>query len=239
MHRDHCLMVLGMHRSGTSALTGVLRQSGLYLGAALDSAIPLNPTGLQEAPSVLHMHEDLLNANGGCWHAPPDRVTWGKLHCAVRDLFIESRIGTGLWGFKDPRTLLVIDGWIEVLPRWSAIGIFRAPQAVTRSLMARNGLEEAACHRLWHAYNSRLLRLHRLYDIPLIAFRSDAQCDPGRYRPGPDRYGADPGHRAAGRGHSQPRQRGGRGQRSGRPVGALAGFAGRGPCRGMSGSIPR
>ncbi|WP_418595848.1 hypothetical protein [Ponticoccus sp. (in: a-proteobacteria)] len=176
MHRDHCLMVLGMHRSGTSALTGVLRQSGLYLGAALDSAIPLNPTGLQEAPSVLHMHEDLLNANGGCWHAPPDRVTWGKLHCAVRDLFIESRIGTGLWGFKDPRTLLVIDGWIEVLPRWSAIGIFRAPQAVTRSLMARNGLEEAACHRLWHAYNSRLLRLHRLYDIPLIAFRSDAQA---------------------------------------------------------------
>lgn len=168
-------MVLGMHRSGTSALTGVLRQSGLYLGAALDAPIARNPTGLQEPAAVLHMHEDLLNANGGCWHAPPDQVTWDKLHCAVRDLFIESRQGTGLWGFKDPRTLLVIDGWIEVLPHWSAVGIFRAPQAVARSLMARNGLEEEACYRLWEAYNTRLLQLHRLYNIPLVEFRSDTE----------------------------------------------------------------
>ena len=90
-------MVLGMHRSGTSVLMGTLRDAGVYIGQVLGHSIEGNRKGLQEAPAVLYMHENLLGANGGSWHAPPETVTWRKLHRTVRDLFVESRAHQPLW----------------------------------------------------------------------------------------------------------------------------------------------
>lgn len=116
MDLNRCIAILGAHRSGTSALAGSLKRAGLYLGGVLDSGFELNPTGLQEPPAVLFMQEHLLEVNGGSWHEPPSDVVWGRLHRAVRDLFIESRFGQSVWGFKDPRTLLTLDGWYEALP---------------------------------------------------------------------------------------------------------------------------
>ena len=168
-----CVMILGMHRSGTSMLAGTLRQAGLDLGRVYDTPFALNPTGLQEPEALIHMHENLLEANGGAWHDPPERVVWGKLHRAVRDLFIESRAGRPLWGFKEPRTLLVAEGWIEALPDWTAVGIFRHPAEVAASIAARNGFPLAQGLALWSAYNRRLLALHRTHGVPLVEFSAD------------------------------------------------------------------
>lgn len=74
--KSQCVIVLGMHRSGTSTLSGTLLEVGLHLGSVLDSKFARNPKGLQEAPSILFMHENLLGANGGSWHQPPDQIEW-------------------------------------------------------------------------------------------------------------------------------------------------------------------
>lgn len=157
-------------------LAGTLRQAGIYMGRVLDNPFALNPTGLQEPEALIWMHENLLEANGGAWHEPPAQVTWGKLHKAVRDLFIESRHGQPLWAFKEPRTLLVADGWIEALPDWTAVGIFRHPAEVAESMVKRNGFDMEKGLALWGIYNQRLLDLHRRHGFPIVEFTSD----PGR-----------------------------------------------------------
>ncbi len=164
-----------MHRSGTSALTGVLRQAGLYLGEVLDQGFTHNRSGLQEAASILYMHNDLLQKNGGDWFDPPEQVEWGKLHLAVRDLFIESRRGQPLWGFKDPRTVLVLQGWLDVLPAAKLVGVFRHPLEVARSLNARNGMAIEAGVQLWETYNRRLLDWYQQRPFPLIDFSASEE----------------------------------------------------------------
>jgi hypothetical protein len=58
----------------------------------------------------------------------------------VRDLFIESRHGRPLRGFKDPRLLLCLEGWRQALPSLEPVGVFRHPAAVARSLLERDGV---------------------------------------------------------------------------------------------------
>ncbi|MEL6544386.1 MAG: sulfotransferase family protein [Myxococcota bacterium] len=165
--------ILGMHRSGTSALSGSLRDAGLYLGGVLDRSIEGNQKGLQEAPSVLFMHEDLLRVNGGSWHEPPEAIEWQALHESVRDLFIESRRAHSPWGFKDPRTLLVFDGWSRALPELQAVGIFRHPAEVAASLHARNEFPIEKGLALWEHYNLRLFALQDHLEFPLLEFVDD------------------------------------------------------------------
>jgi len=168
------IVVLGMHRSGTSTVAGTLGQAGVHLGETLDSPINLNPRGLHEPPALIFMHEDLLRHNGGSWDAPPREIRWARLHKAVRDLFIESRSGQPIWGFKEPRTLLVLEGWLEALPDLRAVGVFRHPSAVARSLAGRNGFNIGKGLALWLPYNRRLLAFHAELGFPVLEFTADA-----------------------------------------------------------------
>lgn len=171
--KSRAVVVLGMHRSGTSALCGSLKEAGLYLGNVLDQSILSNRKGLQEAPSILFMHEDLMRSNGGSWDNPPSTIVWGKLHESVRDLFIESRLDRPLWGFKDPRTLFTLAGWLNAWPNLQTVGIFRHPGAVASSLQQRNGFSVAKGLHIWTAYNQKLLDWSQELDLPLIEFSPD------------------------------------------------------------------
>lgn len=172
-----CVFILGMHRSGTSALAGSLHQAGLSLGHVLNHGFELNPKGLWEPPALIYMHEALLEANGGSWQNPPqDPVIWGKLHYAVRDLFIEAHKADRLWGFKEPRTLLVLDGWLGTIRDWTAVGIFRHPSEVAQSLQARNGISLAQGFALWTAYNQRMFELYQRQSFPLIEYTADGRA---------------------------------------------------------------
>lgn len=170
------IAILGMHRSGTSTLAGTLRAAGVYLGDVLDNGFPLNPKGLQEPPSILYMHEDLLNKNGGFWHEPPPAIVWHRLHKAIRDLFIESRQSQPIWAFKDPRTLMTIEGWFEQLPDLQLAAIFRHPAEVAMSIHKRNEFDLSKCFNIWRIYNEKLLALHAQRDCPTVEFVGDNQA---------------------------------------------------------------
>lgn len=172
--QSRCVMILGMHRSGTSSFAGSLEEAGLPLGNVLNEGIPnYNPKGYKEPEAIVYMHDNLLQANGGSWHSPPDHVKWGKLHTSVRDLFIESRAHMPLWGFKEPRTLIAFDGWVDVLDNWSAIGVFRNPVEAARSLNTRNSnFSLDRCFKLWIRYNESLLKIYEKHRIPMIEFSS-------------------------------------------------------------------
>lgn len=165
-----------MHRSGTSCLAGTLEEAGLHLGTVITEA-PHNAKGNRENKLIMDLQEDVLVHSGGAWDVPPARLRWTDEHRRRRDAIIAS-YGGGSWGFKDPRTLLTLDFWLEALGSVDFVGTFRHPRLVAESLLARNGGELERWLSLWAAYNERMLALHERSPFPIVRF----DVDPADYR---------------------------------------------------------
>ena len=171
------VLILGMHRSGTSCLAGALQEAGLYLGNVNEKA-PHNAKGNRENRVIMVLHDKLLAASGGSWDAPPASVTWSSEHVAARDALIAHYPVDRPWGFKDPRTLLSLEGWLAALPLTRCVGTFRHPLAVAQSLAARNCFPQHKSLDLWLNYNRQLLRFQKKMRFDMIDFDWPAE----RYR---------------------------------------------------------
>lgn len=177
------ITILGMHRSGTSALAGSLEAAGLALGDVRSEGGDSNQKGHREPGELIKLHEDVLITSGGAWHLAPRQVRWTAEQRERRDAFISSRLGLPVWGWKEPRTLLVIEGWLEALPDLEMVGTFRHPLVVARSLQRRHGGDTPEMWLdLWHAYNLRLLALVQERGVPLIDFDLPAEAYQRRLR---------------------------------------------------------
>ncbi|MEI9849743.1 MAG: asparagine synthase-related protein [Sphingomonas sp.] len=172
MHASAALslvLILGMHRSGTSCLAGALEQCGLFLGEVRRTGTH-NPKGYFEPAALVRVHDRILALNGGSWHRPPRRVPVhpgleAPLSAAVRTLATRTPCG-----IKDPR-LLLIDGWEDAAgASVRCVGTFRHPMAVAASLQRRNGMGAGDALDLWLEYNRRLVERHRRRPFPLIAY---------------------------------------------------------------------
>lgn len=172
MEAPRVICVLGMHRSGTSCLAGTLEQGGLLLGD-VQTHNAANLRGNRESPRIMALHDALLQANGFAWDSPPppgQALIWNDACRRERDAIIAQFASRPTWGFKDPRTLLAVAGWREALPALQAVGIFRHPLAVARSLQARGDMPPDRALELWLAYNRRLLDEWRATRLPVLSF---------------------------------------------------------------------
>lgn len=116
------VVVVGMHRSGTSVLTRGLKAAGLHLGdRLLPVGPPDNPKGYWEDTEVLRVNEILLNQMG-CdeqslrWFNEDDieRVVTAKLRDHAKCIVEERLSHTGKWAFKDPRTARLLPFWRSI-----------------------------------------------------------------------------------------------------------------------------
>lgn len=163
------IAVLGMHRSGTSCLTGSLQEAGLELGD-YHAWNPYNLKGNRENQGIVDLHDRILADNQGAWDRPPGQVVWSPSHIEQARALLASYADYPVLGFKDPRTLLVLDGWKALVPGLELVGIFRHPDAVARSLARRSGMDRHTAMALWLAYNQRLYREFRRQAFPLLCF---------------------------------------------------------------------
>src|SRR5512132_1949060 len=72
--RDDVVCIVGMHRSGTSLIAQILKQSGLYLGSEdnlLGSNVG-NPDGHFEHLGFIELNDAILKHLGGSWEFPPE-----------------------------------------------------------------------------------------------------------------------------------------------------------------------
>ena len=174
VHTPPCVIVLGMHRSGTSLLTGSLEAAGLYLGEANNEA-PYNRKGNKENEAIRDLNDALLEGRGAAWDRPPNgQIRWDRAgEARGRALIDPYRRAARPWGFKDPRTVWTVEGWLRLLPRARLIGVFRHPSLVVRSLVARDGrvgMDPDAALGIWCAYNAELIRLQRKHAFPMLHF---------------------------------------------------------------------
>jgi hypothetical protein len=163
MQTSRAVLVLGMHRSGTSALARGLQMLGVYLGNDFLCVKPDNPTGYWEDRNIYEINERLLSVLGVKWEdvALIDDARWQRpeVH-ALLDQAVEylraNFIDHGLWGFKDPRTLPLLPFWHSVLSRLevdeSYLVMIRNPRSVSSSLIQRQGMDAATAHLLWLVY---------------------------------------------------------------------------------------
>ena len=110
---------------------------------------------------------------GGSWDQPPQSVHWSPVHQALRDEIIARFQDHPVWGFKDPRSLFCLEGWLDALPELQLVAIVRHPESVARSLQARNGFSMEQGLELWLHYNRRLQRWLDQQQVPLLHFDDD------------------------------------------------------------------
>jgi len=158
--RPCCILVLGMHRSGTSALTRVLNLLGCALPGELLGANPSNPTGHWESRRALEIDDALLHGLGREWddlRAMPTDWLGSAAASAARERiaqFVRDEAASmPLWALKEPRLCLLAPLWMEVL---DALGTdvrvivpMRDPAEVAASLFRRDATPPAASHLLW------------------------------------------------------------------------------------------
>lgn len=155
------LIILGMHRSGTSALTGALSLAGADPGPSLiPPSKEINPKGFWEHREIVSINERLLYALGAAWHddRPLPEEWWlrpeisgfrERLIAVLERDFTRSPI----WILKDPRLCRLMPLWLELLGQFDLKPCFiiclRHPLEVAASLEKRDGIHPERACLLW------------------------------------------------------------------------------------------
>jgi hypothetical protein len=153
--------VLGMHRSGTSAVTGVLNLLGVYLGENLYAPHPgVNEKGYWEHGNIVDLHDsmlltldsswdDILPLPHQWWNDPVVQPYRAKLLRYVRRDFSNAPV----WGLKDPRLCRLLPLWFDIFkeagvePRFFIM--VRNPMEVAKSLERRDHFPTEKSLFLW------------------------------------------------------------------------------------------
>lgn len=154
------ILVLGMHRSGTSAIARVLNLRGADLGRDLLPPKQDNERGFWENAAILALHERFLAGQHWHWHdllipgrhwqqGAPAREFVAGLPAVLKQQYGDSK----LLLVKDPRLSLLAPLWIEVLSaqrlRPAFVITIRHPDEVAASLAERDGFSFARSRWLW------------------------------------------------------------------------------------------
>lgn len=168
------VLIMGMHRSGTSATAGALRLAGVDLGNNLTPGREENPRGSFEHDDVWQLHQRLLRELGSEWDdiraLPPQwpesdaaRLTGEQLFNVLSKDFAAS----SLWGVKDPRLSRLFPVWPGILQRLSAepriVLALRHPLESARSIVKRDRLDPFHALAFWLRYTLDAERATRGY----------------------------------------------------------------------------
>lgn len=195
------VFVLGMHRSGTSAITRGLLALGVDLGTQLMESIPeINPKGFWEDMDFYRLNEEMLHVLGTDWnYSTPltaEQITTllaqGFLQRGME--LLQNKIAqASLFGFKDPRMCRLLEFWQAVL---AALGddtaayyllALRNPASIADSLQKRDGLDRTQSYLMWLSYTLNavaltmgrrrvLVEFDRMLQTPMLQLQRIAQA---------------------------------------------------------------
>lgn len=197
----HLLVVLGMHRSGTSALTGALAKSGAVAGTHLMPPTADNPEGYWESAPVVRLNDELLKRMGARWDSvvalPGDWTSLPAVEALRADAaaVVAAEFGDARFAvLKDPRLCRVLPFWRQVLVEagftLGAALVVRRPMEVAASLARRDQFAPEKSLALWLEHlveaerNSRAMpRATIAYDALLEDASAALQrvCDDAEY----------------------------------------------------------
>ncbi len=161
------VLIMGMHRSGTSLLTRMLNCAGMDIGNthSLIPPRPDNPNGFWEQSSILSLHDELLMDLGFQWDTPvPLPNAWHKDRETLFQTYVNRLSNlvdtiyqdTPVFAVKDPRLCLLLPLWVSLAQRrhleLTCIWIRRPAHQVAQSLSVRHSGSIAQAYALFMNY---------------------------------------------------------------------------------------
>ncbi len=163
--RKRLILVLGMHRSGTSMLTRGLQVLGVSLGSNLiPPAVGINDKGFWEDNDVVELNEEILRALGRTWLNTLSEINETEMTKIYRlgffdravDLIKKKTENIPVFGLKDPRISRLLPFWFDVFARCDlrvdCLLALRNPMSVADSLVKRDGILRERGYQLWLAH---------------------------------------------------------------------------------------
>ena len=177
------IVVIGMHRSGTSMCSNMLHMLGTDMADNIHAA-PANAKGHWERPRLVDTNDAIFGYFRRQWGSPshvldmPEhwlgdpRVQELRRKSAV---WLQPRIGAlRPFGFKDPRTTLLLRFWHQVFCDIDAVPHYvfcvRDPAQVARSLHARDSMERGQAEYRWLHYNIEAVRAMAALPVCIIPY---------------------------------------------------------------------
>ena len=165
------IIVIGMHRSGTSLVCSILNKMGVYFGdAAMLMRDQSNEKGYFERFQVNEVQDYILRISGYSWvkisDYDVDCLGGESQHIfdsGMKSFFNECH-DKSMWGVKDPRTCLTFPLWKKHLKQPVCVFAFRNPCHVAASLCKRDGFPVEFGLALWEKYN--VLGLNNIRGLP-------------------------------------------------------------------------
>jgi len=168
--RQRLIVVLGMHRSGTSAMTRALQAMGVELGSRLMPPVEgVNDKGFWEDLDLNALNIEMLGALNRDWHylAPLAEnfveLLCGKGFLSRAEELLRLKIGLSpIFGFKDPRVTMLLPFWQRVFALCdidiSYVLALRNPVSVAKSLARREHFEFRKSTLLWLGHVLSMMR---------------------------------------------------------------------------------
>ncbi|PLS69389.1 MAG: sulfotransferase family protein [Cyanobacteria bacterium M5B4] len=179
------LIITGMHRSGTSLTASLFQQLGVNMGGNLVPADRHNPKGYFEDVDFLEFQRQVLqkccDPNDPGWH------DWGwtvhetlnpqlfeRYSNQAEELLQKYKNNKTLWGWKDPRTTLMLDFWHNLIPHARYLFLFRYPWDVADSIKRLNAPiftdHPEYILPIWRYYNQKLIDFYQQCPDKCILF---------------------------------------------------------------------
>lgn len=185
------VIIIGMHRSGTSMVSRALAAAGLFTGKMRDPN--------DEALFFMRLNRWLLRQAGGAWDRPePIHDLWHNtevreltadyLRYAMTTPHVASYLGWGRylryrsparlnvpWGWKDPRNTFTLPIWLDIFPEARVIHVYRHGVDVAASLRVReqrilaSSIQLYKKRRKWNVYWLRLMRKGLMNSLPCLS----------------------------------------------------------------------
>lgn len=190
------VVVLGMHRGGTSAITRSIQVLGATLGNSLMPPAADNPKGFWEDLDIFQINEELLTEFQSAWDrvgllAPNYQLpAVSKLQATAQAALAQKFSCTNHFSLKDPRIARLLPFWQRVFSESglsvSYVIALRNPLSVADSLAQRNGFDQIKSYLLWlehllaavyHTNGQRriVVNYDRLIDNPEATIRRMAE----------------------------------------------------------------
>ena len=177
------VIILGMHRSGTSMVSQICQSMGAYLGEQdeLMGAAEDNRDGFFENKEIARINDEILRLCNQRWYTletpepdyrhPQIGKAMEEIKVNIQNLFNRSDIVA----VKDPRISVLLPLWEKVINDLEAevhyIWVCRNPLEVAESLRKRDGYSRKHSLMLWMHYNLRILKYLKEKEYLLIHYR--------------------------------------------------------------------
>ena len=159
---NRVLIVLGMHRSGTSLTANWLSRCGLHMGDRLIGATESNINGHFEDKDFHSFHEEVFKSYGipigALLKTPELEISPAQIE-QLRSLIAQKNSSNHSWGWKDPRTCLFTSIYECLRPEADYLVVFRDFNNVVDSLIRRKVKENE-----WKKKKKKKRRLKRLIE---------------------------------------------------------------------------